>query len=60
MSNPSKHRASLHDGGSELCAGTTVAPVVAKPMSKSTAELEAKLTALNSPLTKSGFTSPGA
>ena len=46
MSNPCKHRASLHDGGSEVCAGTTAAPIVAKPMSKSTAELKAKLTAL--------------
>lgn len=57
MNNPSKHRASLHDGGSEVCAGTTAAPVVAKPMSKSTAELEAKLKALT--VKKGGALSAG-
>ena len=46
MSSPSKDRARLHGGGSESCAVTGVASAVAKPGSKSTAELEAKLTAL--------------
>ena len=46
MSSPSEGRATLHGGGSESCAVTTVASAVAKPVSKSTAELEAKLMAL--------------
>ena len=46
MSNPSKDRARLHGGGSESCAVTTSASAVAKPMSKSSAELKAKLMAL--------------
>ncbi len=46
MSTPSEDRARLHGGESESCAGMAVAPVIAKPMSKSIAELEAKLTAL--------------
>jgi hypothetical protein len=46
MSSPSKDRARLHGGGSESCAVTGVASAVAKPESKSTAELEAKLAAL--------------
>ena len=46
MSNPLKDRARLHGRGSESCAVTGVESAVAKPESKSTAELEAKLTAL--------------
>ncbi len=46
MSSPSEDRARLHGGGSESCSVTGVAAAVAKPESKSTAELEAKLTAL--------------
>ncbi len=46
MSSPSEDRARLHGGGSESCAVTGVASAVAKPESKSTAEVEAKLTAL--------------
>ena len=46
MSSPSEDRARVHGGGSESCAVTRVAPAVATPLSKSTAELEAKLTAL--------------
>ena len=46
MSSPSEDRARLHGGGSESCAVTGVASGVAKPESKFTAELEAKLTAL--------------
>ncbi len=46
MSSPSEDRARLHGGGSESCAVTGVASAVAKPESKSTAELEGKLTAL--------------
>ncbi len=46
MSRPSEDRTRLHGGGSESCAVTGVASAVAKPESKSTAELEAKLTAL--------------
>ena len=46
MSSPSKDRARLHGGGSESCAVTGVASAVAKPESKSTAELEAKLAVL--------------
>ena len=46
MSSPSEDRARLHGGGSESCAVTGVAPAVAMPVSKSTAELETKLTAL--------------
>ena len=46
MSSPSEGRATLHGGGSESCAVTRVASAVAKPVSTSTAELEAKLMAL--------------
>ncbi len=46
MSSPSEVRASVDSGGSVLCAVPGVAPVVATAVSKSTAELEAKLTAL--------------
>jgi len=46
MSSPSEDRARVHSGGSESCAVTGVAPAVATLVSKSTAELEAKLTAL--------------
>lgn len=46
MSVLSEDRATLRGGESESCTVTRVAPDVAKPESKSTAELEAKLTAL--------------
>ena len=46
MSSPSENRVTVHSGGSESCTVTGVAPAVATPGSKSTAELEAKLTAL--------------
>ena len=46
MNSPSEDRARFHGGGSESCAVTGVASAVAKPESKSTAELNAKLTAL--------------
>ncbi len=46
MSSPSEDRARLHGVGSESCAVTGVASAVAKPESKSTAELEAKLAVL--------------
>ncbi len=46
MSSPSENRARVHSGGSESSAVTGVAPAVATLVSKSTAELEAKLTAL--------------
>ncbi len=46
MSSPSETRARVHSGASESCAVTGVAPAVATLVSKSTAELEAKLTAL--------------
>ena len=46
MSSPSENRARVDSGGSVLCAVPGVAPAVATPGSKSTAELEAKLTAL--------------
>ncbi len=46
MSSPSEDRARVDSGGSESCAVPWVAPVVATAVSKSTAELEAKLTAL--------------
>jgi len=48
MSRSSEDRARLDGGGSESCAVTGVVSAVAKPESKSTAELEAKLTALAS------------
>ncbi len=46
MSDLTEDRARLHGGGSQSCAVTPVAPAVARPESKSTAQLEAKLTAL--------------
>jgi hypothetical protein len=46
MSSPSEDRARVHGGGSESCAVTGVAPAVAESESKSTAGVEAKLTAL--------------
>ena len=46
MSTPLEDRARLHGGRSQSCAETPVAPAVAKPESKSTAELETKLMAL--------------
>ncbi len=46
MSSPSENRVTVHSGGSESCTVTGVAPAVATLVSKSTAELEAKLTAL--------------
>ena len=46
MSSPSEDRARLHGEGSESCAVTRVAPVVAKPASKPIAALETKLRAL--------------
>ena len=47
MNDLTEARATLHGGELESCAVTGVAPTVAKPESKSTAELEAKLTALS-------------
>ncbi len=46
MSSLTEGRARLHGGRSESSAVTPVVPAVAKPISKSTADLEAKLTAL--------------
>ncbi len=46
MSSWSEDHAAPHGGGSEPCAVARVVPVVVKPELKSTAELEAKLTAL--------------
>ncbi len=46
MSSPSEDRVTVHSGGLESCAVTGVAPAVATLVSKSTAELEAKFTAL--------------
>ncbi len=46
MSSPSETRVTVHSGASDSCTVTGVAPAVATAVSKSTAELEAKLTAL--------------
>ena len=46
MSSPSEDRVTVHSGGSESCTVTGVAPAVATLVSKSTDELEAKLTVL--------------
>ena len=46
MSSLSEDIAALRGGESESCAATGIAPTVAKPEAKSTAEIEAKLTAL--------------
>ncbi len=46
MSSPLEDRVTVHSGESESCTVTGVAPAVATLVSKSTAEFEAKLTAL--------------
>ena len=46
MSRISEDSATLRGGESESCAVTGIEPAIAKPETKSTAELEAKLTAL--------------
>ena len=46
MSSPSEDHTRVHGAGTDSFAAAAVAPAIAKPVSKSTAELEAKLAAL--------------